>query len=233
MLAELEASFEDPDDYEGMTAGLVDDGSSDDSEDDAPRNRIGNVPLEWYKDEDHVGYDLAGEKIARTLTGGEIDALLESKDNPDAWRTIKDHKNQREIVLTDTDLEIIRRIRMRMYPSAATNTEEMVEFDNPEAKIHPENQQYAPKRRFLPSKWERMHVKRLAALLREGKIRPPPPPKPEVWDLWADEAPKKRRKAPPALPAPKLSLPTHGESYNPPSEYLWTEEEKMKMEMER
>ncbi|CAK0907027.1 unnamed protein product, partial [Prorocentrum cordatum] len=64
-------------------------GSSDDSEDDAPRNRIGNVPLEWYKDEDHVGYDLAGQKVMRTLKAGEIDALLESKDNPDAWRTIK------------------------------------------------------------------------------------------------------------------------------------------------
>ena len=89
-------------------------GSSDDSEDDAPRNRIGNVPLEWYKDEDHVGYDLEGQKIIRTLTGGEIDALLESKDNPDAWRTIKDHKNQREMVLTDTDLEVIRRIRSRL-----------------------------------------------------------------------------------------------------------------------
>ena len=32
----------------------------------------------------------------RTLSTSEIDALLESKDNPDAWRTIKDHKNQRE-----------------------------------------------------------------------------------------------------------------------------------------
>ncbi|CAE8656306.1 unnamed protein product, partial [Polarella glacialis] len=90
---------------------LVDDGSSDDSEDDAPRNRIGNVPLHWYKDEDHVGYDIGGEKIVRTLSTGEIDMLLESKDNPDAWRTIKDHKNQREVVLTDTDLEVIRRIR--------------------------------------------------------------------------------------------------------------------------
>ena len=40
--------------------------------------RIGNVPLEWcptdfriaalfrrYKDEDHVGYDIAGEKVMR------------------------------------------------------------------------------------------------------------------------------------------------------------------------
>jgi len=204
-------------------------GSSDDSEDDAPRNRIGNVPLEWYKDEDHVGYDLAGQKVMRTLKAGEIDALLESKDNPDAWRTIKDHKNQREVVLTDTDLEVIRRIRQRMYPSLATDTTSMVEFDNPEAKIHPLNSAHPPKRRFLPSKHERMRVKKLVALLREGKIRPPPPPKPEVWDLWADDAPK-RRKGPPPLPAPKPALPGHAESYNPPGEYLLSPEEQKEWE---
>eukprot|EP00913_Durusdinium_trenchii_P033154 g31037.t1 len=119
--------------------------------------QIGNVPLEWYKDEDH--------------------------DNPDAWRTIKDHKNQREVVLTETDLEVIRRIRertelagvdstvRRMYPSLATDTTEMVEFENPEARIHPEGKAHPPKSRFLPSKWERMKVKRLVSLLRQGKIR--------------------------------------------------------------
>lgn len=213
----------------GSAAGLVDNGSSDDSEDDAPRNRIGNVPLDWYKDEDHVGYDLAGEKIMRTLTVGEIDALLESKDNPDAWRTIKDHKNQREVVLTDTDLEVIRRIRQRMFPSLGTDTTSMVEFENPDAKIHPLTLAHPPKRRFLPSKWERMRIKKIVALLREGKIRPPPPPKPEVWDLWADDAPKRRR-APTALPAPKMALPGHSESFNPPSEYLLSEEEKKEWE---
>ncbi|CAE7398295.1 bop1, partial [Symbiodinium sp. CCMP2456] len=223
------ADLEDTDD-ESENDGLVDDGSSDDSEDDAPRNRIGNVPLEWYKDEDHVGYDIAGEKVMRTLSTGEIDALLESKDNPDAWRTVKDHKNQREVVLTDTDLEIIRRIRSRMYPSAATDTTEMVEFDNPEARIHPERKAHPPKARFLPSKWERMKVKRLVALLREGKIRPPPPPAPEVFDLWADEPETRRRRAPPPLPAPKMALPGHAESYNPPPEYLFTEEEKKEWE---
>ncbi|CAE8651866.1 unnamed protein product, partial [Polarella glacialis] len=146
-------------------------------------------------------------------------------DNPDAWRTIKDHKNQREVVLTDTDLEVIRRIRQRMYPSEATDSQEMVEFHNPDAAIHPVSRAHPPKRRFLPSKWEGMKVKRLVALLREGKIRPPPPPQPEVWDLWSDE-PDKKRKGPPPLPAPKLPLPGHAESYNPPSEYIFTEAEK-------
>eukprot|EP00913_Durusdinium_trenchii_P033155 g31038.t1 len=51
----------------------------------------------------------------------------------------------------------------------------------------------------------------------------------QVWDLWADEA-QLRRKAPTALPAPKMALPGHAESYNPPSEYLFTEEEKKEWE---
>lgn len=29
------------------------------------RNTIGNVPLEWYDDIDHMGYDLKGEKILK------------------------------------------------------------------------------------------------------------------------------------------------------------------------
>merc|ERR1719478_826761 len=165
----------------------------------------------------------------REIKSGEIDSLLESADNPDAWRTIKDHKNQREIVLTDTDLELIRRIRSQLYASKATDTTSFVEIENKDAKIHPVSSAHPPKARFLPSKWERMHVKRLVALLREGKIRPPPPPAPEVWDLWADDAPK-RKHGPPPLPAPKAALPGHAESYNPPSEYLWTEEEKKEWE---
>ena len=37
---------------------LLADPGSDSSEDERPhRNTIGNVPLEWYADEGHVGYD--------------------------------------------------------------------------------------------------------------------------------------------------------------------------------
>merc|ERR1719262_1807425 len=82
----------------------------------------------------------------------------------------------------------------------------MVEFENKDAKIHPIGKAHPPKRRFLPSKWERMHVKKLVALLREGKIKPPPPPAPEVWDLWADDPPSKRRGRGPCLHRKQRSL---------------------------
>ena len=41
----------------------------------------------------------------------------------------------------------------------------------------------------------------------------------EVFDMWSAEN-EKRKKAPTPIPAPKLPLPGHAESYNPPAEYL-------------
>jgi len=39
--------------------------SESDSSDDEDHNTIGNVPLEWYKHEDHIGYDKSGKAIAK------------------------------------------------------------------------------------------------------------------------------------------------------------------------
>ncbi|KNC78998.1 hypothetical protein SARC_08587 [Sphaeroforma arctica JP610] len=33
-----------------------------DSDDEIPANTVGNIPLEWYDDYEHVGYDLDGKK---------------------------------------------------------------------------------------------------------------------------------------------------------------------------
>jgi ribosome biogenesis protein ERB1 len=45
------------------------DPGSDSSEDERPpRNTIGNVPLEWYKDEQHIGYDRCGPNTAASFT---------------------------------------------------------------------------------------------------------------------------------------------------------------------
>jgi len=41
-----------------------------DTDDEAPINTIGNVPLHWYDGYDHVGYNLDGQKILR---GARVD----------------------------------------------------------------------------------------------------------------------------------------------------------------
>lgn len=50
------------------------------------RNTVGNVPLEWYDDFPHVGYDLDGRRIYKPLrTPDELDQFLDKMDNPDYW----------------------------------------------------------------------------------------------------------------------------------------------------
>lgn len=50
------------------------------------RNTVGNVPLEWYDDFPHVGYDLDGRHIYKPLrTRDELDQFLDKMDDPDHW----------------------------------------------------------------------------------------------------------------------------------------------------
>lgn len=57
----------------------VDDLSSDDEE---SRNTIGNVPLRWYDEYEHIGYDLGGKKLIRSDQGDHIDNAIAAKDDP-------------------------------------------------------------------------------------------------------------------------------------------------------
>ena len=41
--------------------------------------------MEWYKEFEHIGYDLDGEKIGKPLTGDELDNFLDKMDNPNYW----------------------------------------------------------------------------------------------------------------------------------------------------
>ncbi len=72
---------------------------------------VGNVPLVWYKDEDHIGYDIEGGKIEKRQRGDKLDALLARNDSRAASRTIYDEYNDEEIVLTKEELAMIMRIR--------------------------------------------------------------------------------------------------------------------------
>lgn len=80
-----------------------------DSEDEAMKNRIGNVPLEWYKDEDHIGYDVYGNAIAKKDHGDSIDAFLARTDDPnykcvDSPRSLRSHTNWVERVVCRSSL---------------------------------------------------------------------------------------------------------------------------------
>jgi ribosome biogenesis protein ERB1 len=84
-----------------------------------------------------------------------------------------------------------------------------------------------PKRRWVPSKWEKQKVMKIVRAIRQGRILPSKPKTSssllQFYEIWSEPTPSLH---PPPLPAPKPRLPTHAESYNPPEEYLPTEEER-------
>ena len=90
-----------------------------------------------------------------------------------------------------------------------------------------------PKRRFVPSKHEAKRVMKIVKAIREGRIvpnKPKAPETPQYYDIWANEVARPDHIM--NIPAPKLPPPTHDESYNPPEEYLPTEEERKQWEDE-
>lgn len=47
---------------------------------------MGNVPMEWYQDFPHIGYNLEGKQIYKPIRSkDELDRFLEKMENPDYW----------------------------------------------------------------------------------------------------------------------------------------------------
>jgi len=218
----------------------VDDLSSDDEE---AGNATGRVPLHWYEGYDHVGYDLGGGKVVADAPSDALAQALEAQGG--GALTVYDKLNGRNVVVSARELEQIRRMKggafanreSEMYGDAldvvASATEAMPLSAAPE-----------PKRRFLPSKWEAMRVAKLVQGLRDGTIvtraenkakrEKARPDGDEAFlafaeSMWAndddDEEEETRRRGPMHVPAPKLALPNHDESYRPPEEYLLEDDE--------
>lgn len=219
------------------------------------RNTIGNVPLRWYEDYDHIGYDVDGKKIMKSNTGGDgIDNAIAAKDDPNYEyvclfirpqiaalyltllllahyysRTVYDAYNDRKIVVSDRDMEIIRRIQAGAFAHPEFEAyPDYVDIYSSDKMIHSLGNDQEPKSRFVPSKWERMKVMKIVKGIKEGRIQldREPEKKAEVYQMWFDDDQALTRKGPAHVQAPKMPLPGHIESYNPPDEYLFTKEER-------
>ena len=228
----------------------TDDLSSDDDDEEGKGNRIGRVPLHWYDEYEHIGYDAHGAKLVKSASaaGGEgdrIDQALALQDNRAQGKfVVHDALNDRNVELSARQLELIRRVQGGAYA-------------HPEHNAHPEYSDYfsgvdpilsglnsdhhEPKSRFQPSKWEKLQVERLLEKLKKGyinmdyltgKIRDmndankkgdPNAP----FELWKgdEEDLLNMRKGPQHIAAPKLPPPGHAASYIPPDEFIPTEEE--------
>eukprot|EP00040_Diaphanoeca_grandis_P028077 m.161269 g.161269 ORF g.161269 m.161269 type:complete len:889 (+) comp31222_c0_seq1:149-2815(+) len=204
--------------------------SSDESDDMHSRDQIGKIPAHWYDDEEHIGYDLDGKKIKKTGKAKDrLDRFLDKVDDPNYGRTIVDPITKKEIVLSQEDVDVIKRIQGGEFPDGNFDPyEDYINFYTDTPFIHPISNKPEPKSRFVPSKWEHKRVMKYVRAIRKGWLKPKVKDEtPEFYDIWnqQDDTPG-RRKAPPPIVAPKLTLPGHAESYNPPAEYVPDAEER-------
>ena len=130
-------------------------GSDSSDDENGQLNRIGNIPLEWYEDEEHIGYNIDGVKIKKRPASDQIDAFLKRMEDPNANRTVYDAVNDRHVVLTDEEINIIRKIR-KGQAASEIDTDQILRdaFNTEEKEICGFGPLYEPKRRFIPSKHE-------------------------------------------------------------------------------
>ncbi|KAG5440399.1 hypothetical protein PCK2_000532 [Pneumocystis canis] len=205
-------------------------GYGSDSSTEETLNTIGNISLDKYADFPHIGYDINGKKIMRPATKTALDALLNTVDDKDEWTGIINKDTGKDIRLTSEELDIIRKIQKDQIPDDNFNPfEDYVDYFSGKLEKTPLNSFSEPKRRFIPSKNEQKRIMKIVQAIREGRIVPSRlkddvKQQPVFYDIWSDLSAKSYDHIM-HIPAPKLPLPTHDESYNPPEEYLPSENE--------
>lgn len=57
------------------------------------------VPLHWYDEYEHIGYDRSGGKVIKRADGSanNIDAALNARDDPNYAKTVYDAYNDKEV----------------------------------------------------------------------------------------------------------------------------------------
>jgi len=257
-ISDLEGEHDDDNDEEEEESSEDDDSSSDDERDnpiDIPindneydhdssdeedlRNTIGNVPTNWYDEYDHIGYDVSGKKIIKPKRGDELENFLSRMENPEHGVTVVDSQTGQNVVLSETDAEIVKRAKSNRVPVPGYNmyTEADDWFSRDVMKV-PLRDIPESKKSFLPSHHERIKVGKMVHAIKMGWMKPRRVEKseeddaPKYYMLWQTddqvEDPTMRRID--NIAAPKMRLPGHEESYNPPPEYLFNENEKKNWE---
>ena len=203
------------------------DDNSEYSEADENANTIGNIPLTFYDEYPHIGYDINGKKIMRPAKGEALDSLLDSIEIPKGWTGLTDPSTGKPLELSQDELELLRKVQMNEIPDEGYNPyEPTVEWFSSKQEVMPLSAAPEPKRRFVPSKHEAKRVMKIVKAIREGRILPYKPPSEEDekdpdlinYDLWADEGEDPNHQM--HIPPPKLPPPGYEESYHPPPEYL-------------
>lgn len=100
---------------------------TDDEED--IRNTVGNIPMHWYDEYKHIGYDWDAKKIIKPAKRDQLDDFLKRMEDPDFWRTVKDPQTGQDVILSEADIDLIKRINSQRIPDA--------DFDDYAVRIFP------------------------------------------------------------------------------------------------
>jgi ribosome biogenesis protein ERB1 len=223
----------------------AEDFSSDEEDEEGTGNRIGRVPIHWYDEYEHIGYDGHGGKIAKDGTSGDlIDQALANEENMAKGKfVVHDMLNDRNVELSTRQLELIRRIQAGAYahPEHDANPEYIDYFSGVNKEISGLNaNRTKSKAYFQPNQYDKMQVEKLLDKLARGKINmdyltgkirdmndvnKTDPNKPFMIWKGDEEDMLAMRKGPQHIAAPKLQPPGHAESYMPPDEFLPTEQD--------
>ncbi|KAJ5289426.1 uncharacterized protein N7443_009679 [Penicillium atrosanguineum] len=213
------------------------DDNSDYSDVEENGNTIGDIPLTFYDQYPHIGYDINGKKIMRPARGEALDALLDSIEIPKGWTGLTDPSTGKPLELSQEELELLKKVQMNETTVDGYDPyEPTIEWFSSQKEIMPLSARPEPKRRFVPSKHEQKRVMKLVKAIRDGRIQPYRPPEEREekdddlvnYDLWADEVPRPDHIM--HIPAPKLPPPGYEESYHPPQEYLPSNKERKEWE---
>lgn len=203
---------------------------SDDSDADN-FNTIGNIPLDAYEEFPHIGYDINGKRIMRPAKGSALEQLLDQIDLPEGWTGLLDSNTGSSLNLTQEEIDLIEKIEQNKSTDDSINPyEATIEWFTSEVEVMPLTATPEPKRRFVPSKHEAKRIMKIVRAIREGRISldKEAQVEEESYDLWGESEAVEDHIM--TLRAPKVAPPTHDESYNPPGEYLPTDEEIKKWE---
>jgi ribosome biogenesis protein ERB1 len=145
----------------------------DSSDEEDIRNTVGNIPLNWYDDYQHLGYDWDGKPIRKPKRGDELDKFLNRMDNPEHGVTVTDPMTGQDVVLSENDIEAIRRVRAAKVPDSGYNMyEDWIDWFSSEVMETPIRDLPEAKRSFLPSLDEKRIVGKMVHAIKMGWMKP-------------------------------------------------------------
>lgn len=187
---------------------------SSDSDDDVPINIVGNIPMEWYDEFNHIGYTATGEKLIPKERPDAIDEIIRRSTDPNWYRRIYDQLNGEFKTVTAEDLDLIQRIKTGRVALKDFQLYQDFHEKEYEDKIHPLTNSISSKTKYQPSKNSLYRIGRYIRAIRLGEIREQEDKEEESIDIWSEDfysRPQKRR----GRPAPKPEKPKNEDSYNP------------------